>query len=82
MCADYCAPAPDPCAACRLGELERAGAAVGKLGGRGTPLEQRLRWLGFLRASEELDDPAEKQRLYRRTFHHGCSCYLDGEGGA
>ena len=81
LCEDYCAPALDPCAACRLGEMERIGVAVGKLGGRGTPPERRLQWLRFLRKAEMLDDPTACQLLYQRSFHHGCSCYLEeGEG--
>lgn len=76
LCQDYCEAASDPCAACRLDELERGGVTVGKLGGRGGPLEMRLRWLSFLRAAEELDEPAACRWLYQRAFGHGCSCYL------
>ncbi len=82
LCSDLSAPTPDPCAACRLGELERSGVAIGKLGGRGLPLEQRLRWLGFLRTAEALNDPAANRRLYQKTFRHGCRCYLKERGGA
>lgn len=38
------------CAACALPQLEACGVSVGKFGGRGTPLQQRLAWLTFLAA--------------------------------
>ena len=82
LCMDYCAPTPDPCAACRLGELERGGVSVGKLGGRGLPLETRLRWLAFLRSAEELDDPEARRRLYQDSFQHPCRCYFADMEGA
>ena len=82
LCMDYCVPVPDPCAACRLDALERSGVSVGKLGGRGLPLELRLRWLTFLRAAEALGDPEERQKLYRQTFQHECNCYFAKRGGA
>ncbi len=82
LCGDLCAPAPDPCAACRMDELSRSGVTIGKLGGRGLPLTARLRWLSFLRTAEELDDNKARQWLYQKTFRHGCSCYLPERGGA
>ena len=43
LCSDFCAPAQDPCAACRLGELERSGIAIGKLGMK-APSEDQVQY--------------------------------------
>lgn len=64
-----------PCAACHLCEFEQAGVSVAKLGGRGRPLDERLRALRFLRAAEGLQSDEERQALYRATFGRACACY-------
>ena len=66
---------PYPCAACYLREFEQAGVSVAKLGGRGRPLDERLRALRFLREAYDLRDDVERQALYRRTFGQKCACY-------
>ena len=66
---------PYPCAACYLQEFEQAGVGVAKLGGRGRPLDERLRALWFLREAYGLRDDSERQALYRRTFGQECACY-------
>lgn len=71
--------APDPCAACRLRELESAGITTGKLGGRGKPLAERLQALNFLNIARRSADEKEIKRLYRRVFGHACSCYYSRE---
>ena len=70
---------PDPCAACLMPFFDAAGITVGKLGGRGTPPEDRLRALRFLRAARNGEDVPD--RLYRTAFGHACSCYYPGKGG-
>jgi len=65
---------PPACAACALSLLERAGVSVGKFGGRGTPLRERLEKLGFLRAAAALDSDGQRVRLYQHTFGP-CHCY-------
>ena len=70
---------PYPCAACHLGAFARAGVGIAKLGGRGRPLDERLRALRFLRAAEELPSDEDRRRLYERTFGRPCSCYYGEE---
>ena len=67
---------PHPCAACQLNALEDAGVHTAKLGGRGRPLEERLRALRFLRAAQQLESDERRRDLYRHTFGHECSCYF------
>ena len=66
---------PNPCAACFLQAFERAGVGFAKLGGRGRPLEERVRALTFLHEAEGLASDAERAELYRRTFNAECACY-------
>lgn len=66
---------PHPCAACQIDAFEDAGVHTAKLGGRGRPLEERLRALRFLQDAHKLESDGERRALYRRTFGHGCSCY-------
>jgi hypothetical protein len=70
LCQELGRPAdePPPCAACALPALERAGIRVGKFGGRGLPLRQRLEKLRFLRAAQALASDAERADLYARSF--------------
>lgn len=68
-------PNPYPCGACEVAAFERAGARFGKLGGRGRPLEERLRALEFLRSAESLESDKERAELYGCTFGGACSCY-------
>ncbi|MBR6185872.1 MAG: U32 family peptidase [Clostridia bacterium] len=78
LCRDYAEPRPDPCAACLLSELADSGVSIGKLGGRGMPLEMRLRWLDFLREALRSPSPAR----YRESFGHDCNCYYPGREDA
>ncbi|MCL2504162.1 MAG: U32 family peptidase [Coriobacteriia bacterium] len=64
-----------PCAACAMGDLEDAGVAYAKIGGRGTPLAYRLSLLGFLRDATGLATNEEKRRLYHEAFGSPCNCY-------
>lgn len=66
---------PYPCAACFLPAFEKAGVAYAKLGGRGRPLDDRLRALRFLAQAQKLDADDEKAALYQDTFQQACSCY-------
>lgn len=66
---------PYPCAACHLTAFDEAGAHIAKLGGRGRPLDERLRALRFLREAEEMDSDDERKRLFRATFGSPCTCY-------
>jgi hypothetical protein len=68
------AAGPPPCAACALPRLERAGVRVGKFGGRGMPLAQRLEKLRFLRTAQALGSDEERAALYERFFGP-CNCY-------
>ena len=74
MGADCTYASPYPCAACYLPQFEGAGVAYAKLGGRGRPLEERLRALRFLREAEGRSQE-EVARRYRETFGCACSCY-------
>lgn len=74
LCMQYGKIPDDPCAVCRLAELEEAGVSVGKLGGRGLPLSKRIQWLRFIKESQGLSE-VDKKILYRHTFSHPCSCY-------
>jgi len=65
---------PPACAACSLPLLEQAGVGVGKFGGRGTPLRQRLEKLRFLRAAAALDSDGQRAQRYQRLFGP-CNCY-------
>ena len=66
---------PYPCAACHLDQFAQAGVAYAKLGGRGRPLDERLRALCFLVAAESLDSDEQRKHLYQQTFGQPCSCY-------
>ncbi len=80
LCMEYGAPVPDPCAACRLKDLKESGVAVGKVGGRGLPLEKRLGWLDFLCLARAGERGGDLPRRYRETFGHECRCYYPKEG--
>lgn len=64
-----------PCAACRLSELENAGVAVGKVGGRGTPLEYRIRGLEILREISAMSDAMQRRKRYQEFTGSTCYCY-------
>ena len=66
---------PYPCAACHLLHFEQAGVDTAKIGGRGRPLEERLRALRFLREAEGLESDMERIDLYQKTFGQRCACY-------
>ena len=66
------------CGACALEELSQAGVAVGKLGGRGTPLSHRLEALAFFRKAAALP-PEERPSLHEKLFGV-CRCYYAREG--
>ena len=66
---------PYPCAACHLSAFDEAGAHVAKLGGRGRPLDERLRALRFLHEAEAMGSDAERERLFHTTFGCACTCY-------
>ena len=75
LCTEYWEMKQDPCAACRLDELEQSGISIGKAGGRGLPLEVRLRWLDHLQHSQKNGNEGTLQESYRKTFGHECNCY-------
>ena len=54
---------PYPCAACFLPRFEEQGVGFAKIGGRGRPLEERLRALAFLCSAARLPDDEERRRL-------------------
>lgn len=64
-----------PCAACRLAELEALGVGIGKMGGRGTPLSERIGRLSFLRQAQALGTPQDIRALYAQRFGTPCRCY-------
>lgn len=66
---------PYPCAACQLDAFEDAGVGTAKLGGRGRPLNERLRALRFLQTARQLPDDEDRSILYRSTFRQTCHCY-------
>ena len=66
---------PYPCAACHLDQFAQAGVGFAKLGGRGRPLDERLRALRFLVAAESLDSDGRRKHLYQQTFGQPCACY-------
>ncbi len=66
---------PYPCAACHLAAFNEAGAHIAKLGGRGRPLDERLRALRFLHEAEAMGSDAERERLFQTTFGIPCTCY-------
>ena len=66
---------PYPCAACFLPQFQEARVGYAKLGGRGRPLEERVRALRFLKEAEAQVDDAARADLYRRTFGIDCACY-------
>jgi hypothetical protein len=68
-------PAEYPCAACDLGCLERAGVRFGKLGGRGLPLETRLKALDFIYRSQQFPDQIDLPAEYQQIFDSSCNCY-------
>ncbi|MCL2654510.1 MAG: U32 family peptidase [Coriobacteriia bacterium] len=63
------------CAACALGVFESAGAHFAKLGGRGTPLKQRVCGLLFLHTAQHCASDEERQEFYHATFSADCHCY-------
>lgn len=65
----------DPCAACELQGFEEAGICVMKFGGRGTPLEMRIRDLRFFARAKSCPDPEKIQQMYREVYRHACHCY-------
>ena len=71
---------PYPCAACHLRLFEAAGVGLAKLGGRGRPLDERLRALRFLRTAADLGSDDERASLYRSTFGQDCACYYGRSG--
>ena len=80
LCWEYDEIHTDPCAACRLKEMEESGISVGKTGGRGLPLEIRLQWLDHLQYARSRDEKEKIPLHYRECFGHECSCYYpDGE---
>ncbi len=79
LCMQYGQPEKDPCAVCKLNELENAGISVGKIGGRGLPLEKRIQWLKFIKSTEKLNNK-QKKAEYENTFSHGCNCYYEKKG--
>ena len=66
---------PYPCAACHMRRFERAGVGTAKIGGRGRPLEERLRALRFLRVAEAMESDEERRLSYQQTFDRSCACY-------
>ncbi len=66
---------PYPCAACHLRSFDTAGVGFAKLGGRGRPLDERLRALRFLRQAQKLVSDDARKTLYRKTFAQECACY-------
>ena len=76
LCTQYARIPEDPCAACLIPEMENVGVSVGKIGGRGLPLEKRLEWLRFLKDSQRLSDE-DKKKSYFTTFSHNCICYYE-----
>lgn len=79
LCMDYGNIPQDPCAACRLKEMEKSGIAIGKAGGRGLPLEIRLRWLDHLQKGRKSDQNDQLPLQYREKFGHECNCYYPRE---
>ncbi len=79
LCMEYGPPVPDPCAACRLGELAESGISIGKIGGRGLPADIRLRWLDLMCLARSSGDGADLPRHYRELFGHSCRCYYPRE---
>ena len=66
---------PYPCAACELERLERGGVGFGKLGGRGRPLDERVRSLEFLHTARGMAGDKSRADLYKRTYGQPCACY-------
>ncbi len=66
---------PYPCAACEVDRLERHGVAFGKIGGRGRPLEERVRALEFLRVAQAQACDEDRRQRYVQTFGQPCACY-------
>ena len=75
LCMEYGELPQDPCAACCLKELEDNGISIGKAGGRGLPLEIRLRWLDHLQNARNGCSTNQLPALYRNKFGHECNCY-------
>ncbi len=65
----------DPCAACELKGFEEAGICVMKFGGRGTPLEMRVRDLRFFTRAKNCSGPGEIRQMYQEVYRHACHCY-------
>lgn len=65
-----------PCAVCALEALSQAGITIGKLGGRGMPLELRLRELRFVRDASAYP-ASSRPALYNARFG-ACHCYYGG----
>ena len=64
-----------PCAACEMRTMEDAGIRILKFGGRGTPLNTRVRDLVFFSRAGKCTNPEDIQKLYRETYAHDCQCY-------
>ena len=64
-----------PCAACEMRAMEDAGIRILKFGGRGTPLDARLRDLIFFSRAGKCANTGEIRKLYRETYAHDCQCY-------
>ena len=79
LCTEYGELPQDPCAACFLEQMEESGIAIGKSGGRGLPLEIRLRWLDQLRYAGNSITKENIQVRYREVFGHECNCYYSEE---
>ncbi len=65
------------CAACALPALARAGVTVGKIGGRGLPLTDRLNALDFLRRASALTRDEAREALYQARYGGVCRCYYE-----
>lgn len=64
-----------PCAACALERLRANGVTIGKLGGRGLPLEERVKQLCFISAASRLEKTDDRRELYAECFGSNCCCY-------
>lgn len=71
------AEAGDACAACRLHALQDHGVRIGKMGGRGLPLESRVAWARFLTEAASERDEGRIQALRAERFGGPCRCYYD-----
>jgi hypothetical protein len=69
------AAAQPACAVCALPMLAQAGVRVGKFGGRGTTLRQRLDKLRFLRAAQEMECDGDRAPISIGAVFGPCNCY-------